>query len=90
MTPSSPSSSPSRRRTSRNFNRRIDQTRWPDAETVGDWIQCAPLAKVKALIDHWRHRYDWVPLIITHGRPGSGFSRGLIGAVKVKTKRGKP
>jgi len=26
---------------------------------------------------------------ITHGRPGSGFSRTLIGAVKNKTKRGK-
>src|SRR6185369_12096188 len=65
----------------------------------------APLAKVKALVDHWRHRYDWrrceamlnnwsqykttidgldihflhvrskhenaLPLIITHGWPGS-------------------
>ena len=42
-----------------DLDRRIDQTRWPDAETVGDWIQCAPLAKVKALIDHWPDRYDW-------------------------------
>ena len=42
-----------------DLNRRIDQTRWPDAETVDDWTQGAPLAKVKALIDHWRHRYDW-------------------------------
>src|SRR6266851_8918045 len=45
-----------------DLNRRIDQTRWPDAETVDDWTQGAPLAKVKALIDHWRHRYDWLPL----------------------------
>jgi hypothetical protein len=42
-----------------DLNRRIDQTRWTDAETVDDWTQGAPLAKVKALIDHWRHRYDW-------------------------------
>jgi hypothetical protein len=42
-----------------DLNRRIDQTRWPDAETVDDWTQGAPLAKVKALIDHWCHRYDW-------------------------------
>jgi hypothetical protein len=103
-----------------DLNRRIDQTRWPDAETVDDWTQGAPLAKVKALIDHWRHRYDWrrceamlndwrqyktsidglgihilhvrskhenaLPLIITHGWPGSGFSRALIGAVTVKRK----
>src|SRR6201997_5583348 len=41
------------------LTRRIDQTRWPDAETVDDWTQGAPLAKVKALVDHWRHRYDW-------------------------------
>jgi hypothetical protein len=27
---------------------------------------------------------------ITHGRPGSGFSRTLIGAVKHKRKEGKP
>ena len=27
-----------------------------------------------------------LPLIITHGWPGSGFSRALIGAVKVKRK----
>src|SRR6202045_1865551 len=42
-----------------DLNRRIDQTRWPDAETVDDWTQGASLAKVKALVDHWRHRYDW-------------------------------
>jgi len=46
------------------LNRRIDQTRWPDAETVGDWTQGAPLAKVKALVDHWRHRYDWPGSVI--------------------------
>ena len=45
------------------LNRRIDQTRWPDAETVDDWTQGAPLAKVKALVDQWRHGYDsaWLP-----------------------------
>ena len=25
-----------------DLNRRIDQTRWPDAETVDDWTQGAP------------------------------------------------
>src|SRR5260370_7917654 len=44
-----------------DLNRRIDQTRWPDAETVDDWTQGAPLAKVKAEVDHWRHRYDCRP-----------------------------
>src|ERR1700746_857485 len=42
-----------------DLNRRIDQTRWPDAQTVDDWTQGAPLAKVKALVDHWRHRYNF-------------------------------
>jgi epoxide hydrolase len=41
------------------LHRRLDHTRWPDGETVDDWTQGAPLAKVQALCDHWRHRYDW-------------------------------
>ena len=44
-----------------DLNRRLDDARWPDPETVGDWTQGSPLAKVKALCDHWRHRYDWRP-----------------------------
>ena len=42
-----------------DLNRRIDQTRWPDAETVDNWTQGAPLAKVRALCDYWRNGYDW-------------------------------
>jgi pimeloyl-ACP methyl ester carboxylesterase len=42
-----------------DLNRRLDQTRWPDKETVEDWTQGSPLAKVKALCAHWRHGYDW-------------------------------
>jgi epoxide hydrolase len=38
---------------------RLAATRWPEKETVGDWSQGAPLAKVQALVDHWRHHYDW-------------------------------
>ncbi|MFM7027595.1 MAG: epoxide hydrolase family protein [Chakrabartia sp.] len=88
-----------------DLQRRLDHARWPEAELVDDWTQGAPLAKVQALVDHWRHRYDWrrcearlnalgqykteidglgihflhirskepnaLPLIITHGWPGS-------------------
>jgi pimeloyl-ACP methyl ester carboxylesterase len=84
---------------------RIDRTRWPEAETVADWSQGVPLAALRDLVDHWRHRHDWracearlngfgqfvteidgldihfihvpsphagaVPLILTHGWPGS-------------------
>jgi pimeloyl-ACP methyl ester carboxylesterase len=42
-----------------DLRRRLDQTRWPEAETVGDWTQGAPLAKVKALCERWRRGYDW-------------------------------
>ena len=38
---------------------RLAMTRWPEKETVTDWSQGAPLAKVRALIDHWQHHYDW-------------------------------
>lgn len=38
---------------------RLAMTRWPERETVSDWSQGVPLAKVRALIDHWQHRYDW-------------------------------
>jgi len=58
MTPSPPSSSPSRRRTSRTSTaastRPAGRTRRQSTTGPG-----APLAKVKALIDHRRHRYDW-------------------------------
>jgi epoxide hydrolase len=88
-----------------DLHRRLELTRWPDAELVEDWSQGAPLAKVRALVEHWRTRYDWrrceaalngfgqfrtsiegvdihflhvrsqhadaLPLILTHGWPGS-------------------
>lgn len=38
---------------------RLAQTRWPDAETVHDASQGPRLAKVRALVEHWQHRYDW-------------------------------
>ena len=48
-----------------DLNRHIDQTRWPDLETVDDWTQGAPLAKVKALIDHRRHRYPRLDALVS-------------------------
>ena len=42
-----------------DLNRRLDATRWPERETVDDWTQGAPLAKVRALCEHWRRGYDW-------------------------------
>ncbi len=37
---------------------RLTATRWPTAETVGDWSQGVPLAEAQTLIDYWAHTYD--------------------------------
>jgi pimeloyl-ACP methyl ester carboxylesterase len=42
-----------------DLDRRLDDARWPERETVGDWTQGSPLDRVRALCDHWRHQYDW-------------------------------
>ena len=34
-----------------DLHRRLDATRWPEAETVDDWSQGIPLAYVKELAD---------------------------------------
>jgi pimeloyl-ACP methyl ester carboxylesterase len=84
---------------------RLARTRWPERETVSDWSQGVPLAKMRALVDYWRTGYNWrrceaalsripqfrttldglgihfihvrskhpnaLPIIMTHGWPGS-------------------
>jgi pimeloyl-ACP methyl ester carboxylesterase len=95
---------------------RIDRTRWPERETVGDWSQGAPLAAVRELAAYWRDGYDWrrceeqlnalgqftteidgleihflhirspraeaLPLVMTHGWPGSVIEfMGVIDAL---------
>jgi epoxide hydrolase len=42
-----------------DLRQRLAQTRWPERETVSDWSQGAPLAKVKSLCAYWRDHYDW-------------------------------
>ena len=42
-----------------DLRRRLENTRWPDAETPDDWSQGLPLAYAKALRDYWRDDYDW-------------------------------
>src|SRR5215510_6136874 len=42
-----------------DLKRRLAQTRWPEHETVGDWSQGVPLAKLRALMEYWRTGYDW-------------------------------
>jgi pimeloyl-ACP methyl ester carboxylesterase len=42
-----------------DLRERLARTRWPERETVNDWSQGAPLAKMQALCDYWRDGYDW-------------------------------
>jgi pimeloyl-ACP methyl ester carboxylesterase len=87
------------------LRRRINDTRWPERETVTDATQGVQLATTQALASYWAKEYDWrkvearlnalpqfvteidgldihfihvrskhenaLPLIITHGWPGS-------------------
>jgi pimeloyl-ACP methyl ester carboxylesterase len=41
------------------LRQRLEQTRWPDRETVTDWSQGVPLAGIRGLCDYWRTEYDW-------------------------------
>jgi pimeloyl-ACP methyl ester carboxylesterase len=42
-----------------DLHRRLDATRWPDELPDAGWTRGVPLAYLKELADHWRHRYDW-------------------------------
>ena len=42
-----------------DLNRRLAQTRWPDAETPDDWSQGVPLAYAQAFCSYWADGYDW-------------------------------
>jgi pimeloyl-ACP methyl ester carboxylesterase len=87
------------------LRRRINETRWPERETVTDQSQGVPLATIQKLARYWGNLYDWrkvearlkavphfiteidgldihfihvrskhenaLPLIVTHGWPGS-------------------
>ncbi|MGB1883545.1 MAG: epoxide hydrolase family protein [Gammaproteobacteria bacterium] len=42
-----------------DLQRRLDDTRWPEAELVDDWSQGVPLAWLRDMVDYWRLDYDW-------------------------------
>ena len=42
-----------------DLQRRLDQTRFPEAETPDDWSQGLPLEYAMQLCDYWRNTYDW-------------------------------
>ncbi len=42
-----------------DLRRRLKATRWPDAETLGDWSQGVPLAYMQEICRYWAKDYDW-------------------------------
>lgn len=42
-----------------DLQRRLAQTRWPDADTVPDTSQGPQLDKLRALVARWQDGYDW-------------------------------
>jgi pimeloyl-ACP methyl ester carboxylesterase len=42
-----------------DLRERLARTRWPAPETVQDWTQGIPLARVQELCHYWAHDYDW-------------------------------
>jgi epoxide hydrolase len=42
-----------------DLRRRLQQTRWPEAETAGGWRQGVPLSYLKGLCEYWANGYDW-------------------------------
>ncbi|MAE94058.1 MAG: epoxide hydrolase [Deltaproteobacteria bacterium] len=42
-----------------DLRRRLQNTRWPDAETPDDWSQGIPLAYVQEVTAYWAEKYDW-------------------------------
>ena len=42
-----------------DLRQRLRATRWPDAETVDDWSQGAPLAWIREMCAYWADGYDW-------------------------------
>ncbi len=106
-----------------DLRRRIEATRWPDRETVGDDSQGITLATMQDLARHWATDYDWrrceaalnelpnfiteidgldihflhvrskhedaLPLIVTHGWPGSIIEQlKIIGPLTDPTAHG--
>jgi hypothetical protein len=42
-----------------DLRRRINETRWPDKETVNDRSQGGQLAKMQEIVKYWGSGYDW-------------------------------
>ena len=54
-----------------DLKRRLVSARWPEEEVVDDWSQGVPSSWLCEVCDYWANDYDWRPLLMTHGWPGS-------------------
>ena len=45
-----------------DLRRRLRDTRWPDAATVGDWSQGVPLDDLREVCRYWAEEHDWAAL----------------------------
>ncbi|MBQ0799227.1 MAG: epoxide hydrolase [Porticoccaceae bacterium] len=43
----------------KDLKQRLNNTRWPEKETVDDWSQGIPLAYTQEMCDYWLNEYDW-------------------------------
>lgn len=42
-----------------DLRQRLANARWPEAETVDDWSQGVPIARLRDLCAYWQDGYDW-------------------------------
>ncbi|MEU6129604.1 epoxide hydrolase family protein [Saccharopolyspora sp. NPDC047091] len=42
-----------------DLDRRLAHVRWPDEVAGTGWRHGPPVAYLRELVEHWRHRYDW-------------------------------
>ncbi|MEM7360063.1 MAG: epoxide hydrolase family protein [Pseudomonadota bacterium] len=42
-----------------DLKQRLATARFPEKESVDDWSQGLPLARLKQLAEYWQHEYDW-------------------------------
>ncbi|MEH6542393.1 MAG: epoxide hydrolase family protein [Porticoccaceae bacterium] len=43
----------------KDLKQRLNNTRWPEKETVDDWSQGIPLAYTQEMCAYWLNEYDW-------------------------------
>jgi pimeloyl-ACP methyl ester carboxylesterase len=43
----------------KDLRKRVQETRWPDQETVADQSQGAKLSRLQGLVQYWGKSYDW-------------------------------